>query len=766
MRIILHSQTPELLQRTRPVSLILKIDKQVTIMSVSVSVQESFQESRLYDEPSMQPSDEWGNDVAEDDSVPEDERSYDASHAQSYFESRATTYTESHVESTVNKDRMTSLVDYFTELVPTFSVEGSKITDFGQSVVSAASSSVSELTKPEKAKKKTSSSHSRCIIENPESIQDRQDEQLRREGYGDERDDDMTSVEEISQISDLTMDMPTVVTQQTQQRFTATKCSALPTISEANIFQAPPIGPTCHSGVLRGKAHAHCAPTADTSENGMGEQGDFLDFVFELVEDAVCKPRKTSKQERKEVFMEAFNKESERMLKLAEKNGAKGAFKEESSKHSRTSTSHSRTSTGTKKTQDKPKDEECTVDEAPVNEAPMEEVSANEVPVEEAPVEEAQVEEAQVEEPPVEEAPVEEAQVEEAQVEEAQVEEPPVEEASVDEAPEDKIPVDEAPVDEAPMDEAPMDETPMNEIPMDQAPIDEAMEKSIRSVRNSEHSRMKIVDKPPIQPPGFNSAYPLEELTFDWSKMMSLAEKQLKAEERSVCSHDSKMTEISGITETPSMFESVRSMFRSVQLREPEKKETPKLNDEIEEPPRLRAVTPSDFKASPVSTPDTSCSTHQTLPGHQTLPEDVVKELRELQALDSSSFEEEESRFILTSKLLRYMKGKVKNFVPTFEAVDEVEERRPERLFDEVSVASIPSLRSVIQAEPTETNRYVDDETEKEMMIKLVNYVAFFYVFVLWPSGVKRKETPEQSAIRKNMPKNLPKSLLQLVNQK
>ena len=70
---------------------------------------------------------------------------------------------------------------------------------------------------------------------------------------------------------------------------------------------------------------------------------------------------------------------------------------------------------------------------------------------------------------------------------------------------------------------------------------------------------------------------------------------------------------------------------------------------------------------------------------HATLASDVVKELRELSALDSSSFEEESS-FLLNSFLFRF----VRRLIPGSSKLDENKsddqvEEQEERAFDEIS---------------------------------------------------------------------------------
>ncbi len=611
---------------------------------MTVSMQELYQEERLFDEHSlgsMQPSDELEGDYdTQFDDVPDDERSFDRSNRPN----RHSTPLEEPLESLKETffANQLAIADYLSELVPTFSVEGSKAGDarrsasfshFDASKQESATFSKLDESKPEIKAKRTGSTHSRCIIENPESIQERQDEELRRSAKEGDEDDardqasTMSSVE-FSQISELTMDMPTVATE--QPRFA--QCTALPTISEVKELDAPQLAATCASGVVKGKAR--CAAVADTTMNQNEGNNDFLDFVFELVEDAVCKPLKTSKSERKKVFMEAFHEESEKILKLANKNGAKDPFRE-TSKHSRRSSSrHSRCSTGTKRST-KPKDSEF------------------------------------------------------------------------------------------PMDEEEEEESLLNPV-----------ESSVRTSRKSDHSRMKIVDKSPLQPPGFNSAYPLnEELTIDWSKMMSLAEKQLETEEKSVASNDSKVSEVSGITENP-------SMFQSVQCEEGENHDASVLSDES--PTRVNPEAHSVFKSSVSSTVSTSVSTHSALAKYE-----FGKDLRELSALDSSSFEEEQTRFILTTSLFRYMKS----FVPSLSDLRKKKSKKMEfgdRAFDEVSVASIPSIKSMDDEEFEQA-----ENPDEEMMLRVMHYIAFFYAFVFWPTGVSRKNIPKQQ-----------KSLLQLVSEK
>jgi len=64
-----------------------------------------------------------------------------------------------------------------------------------------------------------------------------------------------------------------------------------------------------------------------------------------------------------------------------------------------------------------------------------------------------------------------------------------------------------------------------------------------------------MVDKPPVRAPAYSTPAPLdEELTQYCSKMMSLAEKQLEAEEKSVVSKYSRMSAVSKIEKSNASF--------------------------------------------------------------------------------------------------------------------------------------------------------------------------------------------------------------------
>lgn len=454
------------------------------------------------------------------------------------------------------------------------------------------------------------------------------------------------SVEEISQISEITMDIPTVAV---EQKFM--HCSALPTISEVKQFDSPEIAAACTSGI---RSRAQCSGGADTTKNG---NNDFLDYVFDLVEDAMCKPIKTSKSERKKVFMEAFLEESEKVVKLASKNASRDPFRE--------SSKHSRSTTTTKETANRRRNSP-----------------------------------------------------------------------------------------------APMDE-------IDEPAIDQ-VETSMHSARKSDHSRMKIVDKPPLRAPGFQNSFPLgDELTMDWSKMMSLAEQQLEAEETSVVSKDSRISEVSKLSDKSSDYQSVR-------CDAPGQYDAPVMSGKSL--PNMKPVASliygkkaaitidkSNAKSSVASSVSTSSSTHATL------ADDVVRELRELSALETSSFEEE-SRFILTSTLFRYMGSLIPGVSEMIDRSGE-EEEYEERAFDEISVASqlILDKKDEILAMRNQAFNGINQEFEnEEMTLKIARFIAFFYAFVFWPSGIARKQMPHQPLIvsKKKRVDSKPTSLLQLVNGK
>jgi len=626
---------------------------------MSVSARESLREDRLFDElsfESMQPSDEWENTRVVDEnsidecSITEDENSFKQIDKHPTAHEKYTSLSCNEESQSLNAkesffSNQSSFVDYLSNLVPTFSMESSKLTNLGTSFSTATYSKVDTAKLVNKAKR-SGSNHSRCIIENTESIQERRDEHKNFGGNRGRCEEDCVrdqstmscSVEEISQISEITMDIPTVTA---EHKFA--QCSALPTISEIKQFDSPQIAATCAAGV---RNKAQCSSGADTTTNKSEGNNDFIDFVFELVEDAMCKPITTSKSERKKVFMEAFHEESEKVVKLANKNGSRDPFRE--------NRKHSRSSTSKKKTVTRPRNSPTLMDDR------------------------------------------------------------------------DKSDTDQ-------------------------------VETSTHSARRSNHSRMKIIDKPPLRAPGFRTSFPLdEELTMDWSKMMSLAEKQLEAEEKSVFSKDSRISEVSRITEQSSFYQSIGCdgpdiNDASVMSNKKPTKAKPKAAS-IYETKATIAIDQSDVKSSVTSSVST-------------LADDVVKELRKLSALDSSSFEEE-SRFILTSTLFRFMRRLIPSFSEMNEKSSE-EEEHEENAFDEIFESSQPLMHKEDEIISTDDQAFVGPRKEveiEEITFKILCYIAFVYAFVFWPSGIGRRAIPHQP-LRFRVDSK-PTSLLQLVSGK
>ena len=562
-----------------------------------MSPSEAFREDQLFDEfsQSMQPSDEWESSHADNksigESVPEDENSLeeegvnnDVDDHQPIVEHAPSCQLLPEQSVAAEKSFVSnqhSFVDYLSNLVPTFSVEGSKMIPtfsvegskmnmtYG-SYSTATYAKTEKHAQPEIKAKKSGSNHSRCIIENTESIKDRRNDHnqfgganrggedcdTRDQGHNDSA--MSCSVEEISQISEITMDIQTVVA---EQKFTQS-CSTLPTISEVKRFDSPDIA-ACTAGV---RSKAQCSGGTDTTKNKSEGNNDIIDFVFELVEDAFCTPMKASKSERKKAFMQAFYEESEKVVKLAGKNGSKSPFRE-TSKHTRSSASTK--STG---------------------------------------------------------------------------------------------------------------------ISDDKAGA--VADMSTHSARMSEHSRIKMVDKPPVRAPGYSTSTPLdEELTLDWSKMMSLAERQLEAEEKSVVSKDSRISAVSK-TEKASFYQSMmypnlNSIDDTSVMSTPEKQTISKpLTASITETEAITTdqnTDENDVDSSATSSVNNSISNSNST--HATLASDVVKELRELSALDSSSFEEE-SRFLLTSFIFRYVRRLVPGSSKLDENKSDDQEEQEERAFD------------------------------------------------------------------------------------
>mmetsp|Transcript_1056 Transcript_1056/g.2460 ORF Transcript_1056/g.2460 Transcript_1056/m.2460 type:complete len:672 (+) Transcript_1056:169-2184(+) len=665
-------------------------------MSVSAA-SEAYREEWRYDEyatlESMQPSDEWEgsryvddlqknrSSIDDDDSysAPDDEIDYQQhddddnssiiDEGQDRYQQQPTSSPPTSVEEIQQESSFatplqpnnescvsSSFVDYFSHLTSSFSVERSKMTSYGTSCPTTATFSEADGTVAKKEKaKKSGSNHSRCIIENTESIQDRRDEHKQNGGNRGEREpeEDCTrdqstmscSVEEISQISELTMDIPTVATEQPHKPFG--QCSpTLPTISEVPQFKS-----SCTAGV---RNKSQCSAGTDTTTNKSQGNNDIIDFVFELVEDALCKPMKTSKSERKQVFKKAFYEESERVVKNCKKsNSNKDPFRE-TSKHSRKSSS---TRSSRKK--------------LPGRYSPR----------------------------------------------------PDENEGSVAD-------------------------------PMDGLATQEPSSHSTR--KSSDHSRMKIVDKPPVQTTEFstlpNEGPHDEELTMDWSKIMSLAEKQLQAEAQSVISEDSGTSTVSSNSSGElSGKVSFYTTMRSDQSYATKVEKKPRAEILIEEttPKAVIFIEEANVEALPASSGGNSSSTHASLAAS------VVQELRDLSALDSSSFEER-SRFLLTTSLFRI----VRHLIPSLTKPEE--EHHEERVFDEVSEngkeAEVSTVGRKTCIGPQQETFYEGTSS------KILRYVAFSLAFIFWPYGIARRSIlfqPWSAKITRT--DNKPASLLQLV---
>jgi len=296
--------------------------------------------------------------------------------------------------------------------------------------------------------------------------------------------------------------------------------------------------------------------------------------------------------------------------------------------------------------------------------------------------------------------------------------------------------------------------------------VTEQEETSAHSGRRSGHSRMKVIDIPPLKPPGLRSDFPPdEELTMDWSRMMSLAEKQLEAGEKSVVSEDSHMCEASKISDKSSVYQSVIGDYLN--------RGDSSLGHEnlpLKVKADKKAIDQNNLKSLVLGSVSTSTSTHAALideiskdlreSAHGRLADDVVKELRELSALESSSFEEE-SRFLLTSSLFRFLRSLLPSFGKASERNREFEEQE-ERAFDEISETL--GRFSMDNKEHAGPDASMEGD---EMAFKLIRYIAFVYAFVFWPSGIARRKVPNQplKVFNKKRADSKPASLLQLASK-
>ncbi|KAG7342917.1 hypothetical protein IV203_020862 [Nitzschia inconspicua] len=284
-------------------------------------------EDQLYDEislPSCAPSDEWGKECKSDsqEGQAEDvERFCEQSEPNDKKPTNETSWFSKHDHKSSYLSN-SSFTEYLSNIIP------SRFSQGCSTVTGTQRDAKADVFTRLDSKTTERSSHSRCYIENTESIRDRRDDRREeRDANGDNARDDsgnndaVYSVEEYTQISEITMDIPTVVA---ESKFIA--CSGLPTIEEAKRFD--PAIAACTAEFSRKKMKARCGATG---ENLKGGSKDVIDFVFELVEDTFCVPLNRSKEERKKAFMEAYHEES---IKFARTNSLVDPW-QTSSKHSR-----------------------------------------------------------------------------------------------------------------------------------------------------------------------------------------------------------------------------------------------------------------------------------------------------------------------------------------------------------------------------------------------------------------------------------------------
>jgi hypothetical protein len=674
-------------------------------MSVFASTaSDVFTEDRLFDEcsdptMSMQPSDEWESQCVNTESQfdgevsPEREQdgiNVDDSHSivepTPYRVEQSNTTTDNTTQysrQSVMMDKSydlsnQSFVSYLSHLVPIkmMNMDMSMSMSYGTSSPETHAKAEALTEQKLKTQKAGSSSHSRCIIENTESIKDRRDDHKQyRAGRGEGEGEDCTrdqnqnhhhhhdssvmscSVEEISQISELTMDIHTVVPEPAEHKFAS--CATLPTISEVKRFESTQIA-SCTAGALSIKHKARCSgepnstKCADKCDKNSRNSNDMIDFVFELVEDALCTPVTGSKAERKKFFMEAFQEESEKAIKI-----------KTASKHSR-SNNNNNTSTksrrGSSRSRSRPR------------------------------------------------------------------------------------------------------HTTAQTVNNTKSSTDPTGGKTSRSEESmsDEISRVFMVDKSPDQTPELilpkTNAPVGEDQTLDWSKMMSLAEKQLEAEEevRSIISSFS-----SGImaTRTASSSEKKKIVVATSKAEDNNGTSSQKLDQQDGD----------DTAASSLSNSSRT---------HTTVASDVVRELRELSAFDSSSFDEEETpRFLLTSLLFGFMRRLVDKKSDDQEqkheqeqeqeVVDELYENCSSRAIEDTVLSKNTTNHLLYTGPPREefsdermvikTFRYI--VFTQRIIFQAIRYILFIVYFIFWPSGIPRRKIKNQPLKRRSKEP----SLLELV---
>jgi hypothetical protein len=470
------------------------------------------------------------------------------------------------------------------------------------------------------------SSHSRCFIENTESIQDRRDDDDDAR-HREHNDDNMSSVEEISQISDITMDIRTVIA---ESKFGT--CTTLPTISEAKRYNPA----VCVSPMSMQREPDYATDEPKTVRN------DMIDFVFELVEDAFCTPLNGSKADRKKAFSKAFQEES---IKISRTNSLVDAFQTSSSKHSRSNRTPRRSGNG----HIIQAASNCTQLSPTLSTKPA--VNGVTVPISSAP--------------------------------------------------------------------------------------------SVPSLTRNDPTFV-IVDRPPSPTPTSvvndkikaakrtSSATVDEEQTLDWSKIMSFAERQLEGDDKSVFTNtDSRVGRLGRASR--------RSFFHDNNSTNGDIKPNNTLNSFATAKSKVDLAS-TDAKAVSSSvgnvgkecqqdklaayTSSNSASTHATAGGASSSSDGsaAVQELRQLSAMDSSSFEEE-PRLLLTSLLLRL----VRHLVPF--------------LKNDVKNGHQPGNASVAGGETNGSSSHLTHEnySDENIIFKALRYAAFILAFVFWPEGIPRR---------------------------
>jgi hypothetical protein len=550
-----------------------------------------------------------------------------------------------------------SIADYLSHLISTsnFAKSATTVTETRTTAIDARGENRAET----RGAVERSSHHSRCIIENTESIQERRDDD--DDAHRDQNDDVMSSVEEISQISDITMDIRTVMA---ESKFGT--CSTLPTIAEAKRYN--PAG--CVSPMSIDK-ESGCA----AAETKSGLKKDIMDYVFELVEDAFCTPLNGSRADKKKAFAKAFQEES---LKLSRNADLVDAFQATSSKLSRSNRTQRRSGSGHSNV---------------------------------------------------------------AQLSPASSTKPAIDGVTVPTTPAPFVPSLVAKNEPA-------------YVIVDRAPTPPSIAAGNDKIQPGRRTSAATVD---------------DDQTLDWSKIMSFAERQL--DDRSVFTNtksvytstaDSKVGRIGRASR--------RSFFDNNSVTGDSIKPNNTLTSFATAKSKLDLASTagkpvSSCKPGKAFAPDAqptastfsnSVSTHATASGVSSASEvsAVVQELRELPAMDTSSFEEE-PRLLFTSLLFRM----VKQLIPALKNDDDgVNTDSNEDSLETPSSgpSSGPSTDSTASSQHLTLR---EDCVDEKVILTTLRYIAFVLAFVFWPEGIPRRKI-EYPPIPKRVDKP---SLLKLV---